>query len=529
MEKAPPEPVVSSIAAALHDVKQSKGTLSAGEQAGKEPLIPADVDRIIACTPEGLPSKAAEAALWNFALNTGARGLTCENMTVGDIIDVRASGDHPGSLLVTVNLRVTKGKPNWNQHVTVEGSPSSKSNNLNVVYWLNEHLKSKFGLDLTRFNSWRGKLSNETANARIWTWSRDSMREFIKSRSVSAGYPEGLFGFHSFRSGFISSALIKCGSNGEHLRAALELCAVVGDWKPFQRAQMGYVKRSTIKTIVSTRLVMPNEDGQSVNFFDPALTDPEAYHGIQLAEPTWNKDTNFRAFKQDVDRRFYNETLSNDDNSSLNAKCWRNACHAFVKRRPHLEKKASKLCESNPNWINSLSRWTVERNARSKVGREYFANALNEDFSRLSELVEEFVGYVRDDIDLVNPLRRNNYPKRDSVSMNVLNQAKRYTTGHRRRVPWTLDQDTALVRLKLKYSSQRPTPWRKIAPKIALRTNVDCKDRWRNLMIIHGGDAQAVFSMYASAQTVAVDSTDDDDESAEEEIVDVEMIDVSLF
>ena len=66
------------LARAIRDVKNSRHHVSDGQ--GKEPLIVPDVKRLIESTPEGLPTKAAESSLWLFALSTGARGVTCENI-----------------------------------------------------------------------------------------------------------------------------------------------------------------------------------------------------------------------------------------------------------------------------------------------------------------------------------------------------------------------------------------------------------------------------------------------------------------
>ncbi len=54
---------------ALKDVKNSKTHLRSTE--GKEPAIVLDIQRIIECTPAGIPTKAEEASLWLTALSTG--------------------------------------------------------------------------------------------------------------------------------------------------------------------------------------------------------------------------------------------------------------------------------------------------------------------------------------------------------------------------------------------------------------------------------------------------------------------------
>lgn len=56
---------------------------------------------IIKATPEFLASKAEEAALWLFALYTGARSITATAVCLSDL--------HFMNGILRVNLRVTKG------------------------------------------------------------------------------------------------------------------------------------------------------------------------------------------------------------------------------------------------------------------------------------------------------------------------------------------------------------------------------------------------------------------------------------
>jgi hypothetical protein len=56
------------------------------------------------------------------------------------------------------------------------------------------------------------------------------------------------------RAGFICSAIISANSS-EQQRAVFEDCAMIAGWRPYQWAQMKYVKESQTRTVVSTRVV----------------------------------------------------------------------------------------------------------------------------------------------------------------------------------------------------------------------------------------------------------------------------------
>lgn len=91
-------------------------------KSSKEPAISSDLKRII----DGFPitqSKLMVASLYLFAMPVGARAITASNVELRDIKAVRKL--RTGNLLVSVELRVTKGNDNWNHPVTIEGDPQS--------------------------------------------------------------------------------------------------------------------------------------------------------------------------------------------------------------------------------------------------------------------------------------------------------------------------------------------------------------------------------------------------------------------
>lgn len=316
------EDINESIALAIRDVKRSPSQLKGPD--GKAPATLSDVKIIIEKTPEGVPTKAAESSLWLFALTTGARAITCFNVQVCDIINVISKAGS-GNVLIQILLRVTKGNQNWGHTVTVEGDPKKKSN-LNIAFWLNEHLKQRFGLQLESFHMW----PEQPNFANIWSWSKDSMRQLFKTRADFAGFPYTKFSFHSLRAGFICTAIMNAGISNDAIKAVLEHTAYVAGWVPGQTAQMRYVKDCVKRSIVSSRLVLSAEELESDGIVDKVLTTSENFHNIKLGPSKWQSDTNYKMFQYLVEKAFTKEDLPEREKNSLCQKCWRNAFNRFV-------------------------------------------------------------------------------------------------------------------------------------------------------------------------------------------------------
>src|SRR3989338_8073846 len=175
--------------------------------SGKAPALLSDVRYIINRIPNTRPLKNMEASLFLFAVNVGARALTCDGVRICDIRSVQPS-EISGLHLVQVRLMVTKGNPQWNHLVSIEGSLTNAADD-DAVYWLNTLMFNYHKLPLEHFSTWREAERENTT--KLWHFSKDSMREHFKKCSIYSGYPALLFAFHSLRAGFMCSAL--CNSN----------------------------------------------------------------------------------------------------------------------------------------------------------------------------------------------------------------------------------------------------------------------------------------------------------------------------
>ena len=218
---------------------------------GKPPLLSFDVAELIKRIPDTLSFKAMEASLFLFALHTGSRAITCENIHYGDIVGI--TDDPRGAIRVTIMENVTKGDYSWNHLVTIEGF-TDISHPLDAVYWLNKHTVSSIGMTLRQIAD-RSYGPHTFDNQTVWPLARDAMRERIKTRLVQAGFPKGRWSFHSLRSGHICTCLVAAGADPEKRTAVLEVTAIVAGWQVYGRAQRGYIKHVAERTIVSSRLI----------------------------------------------------------------------------------------------------------------------------------------------------------------------------------------------------------------------------------------------------------------------------------
>lgn len=82
---------------------------------------------------------------------------------------------------------------------------------------------------------------------------------------MNAGYPNFLFTFHSFRSGFICTVVMKNNLDETERTAVFEVVSQVAGWSDKSRCMHGYVKEALKKTIVTTRLTN-NPDHQLANY-----------------------------------------------------------------------------------------------------------------------------------------------------------------------------------------------------------------------------------------------------------------------
>ena len=288
---------------------------------GKPPLCTFDVEELIKRIPDSLSSKELEASLFLFALHTGSRALTCENVRLGDLEQLEVDNTSGLACLVVI-LRVTKGNPNYNHPVKLEGY-LTRPHPLDAVYHLNRYLQQRFGLSLTDLVT---ETPHPYASKPLWPLARDAMRERLKKRLVQAGFPSDRWAFHSLRSGFICSALLTAGADQGRRTSVLETTAVVAGWAVYGRAQRAYIKTVAQRSIVASRLLglgigldasdttqqtSSNSTVAAVGFVKQNFTS-ETFHGFKFKDPTFHIGMFQKELRRKFNAPFLEHTLSEE-------------------------------------------------------------------------------------------------------------------------------------------------------------------------------------------------------------------------
>ena len=220
-------------------------------RGGMHPIIPDDVARMISAMDFRNPLSFSLAALFTFALSTGARGNSCGNVHLADLGPFYESEDSYCILVVT--LVKLKGRPLEKLQLSLAGRPDTKSP-LDVIYWLNQHLLHNFAISLKDLVSKKGTESLKW-DALLWPYKTDTMTQYLKLRLQAAGLPNTQFGFHSFRSGFLASCLIQGEKRGESISDVLVRCALITGWKALGSIEFSYIREAARRRILPTNMI----------------------------------------------------------------------------------------------------------------------------------------------------------------------------------------------------------------------------------------------------------------------------------
>ncbi|KAK2946789.1 hypothetical protein BLNAU_18247 [Blattamonas nauphoetae] len=288
-----PESVVLAIKQSLERVWNMKSKRNGS--GGKPPLIVPDMVRILEHIPDCLVEKPFDASLFLFGLCTGARASSCAGIQLADIERIICLSES-SVLLVTIRLRKMKGHHGEDQIVTLEGDVCAKAT-LNVVFWLEAHLQQEFGISLINRDRWEELVDTR---CRLWDTGVDNMTIRLQNRAFQAGYPLKYFGFHSLRSGFISSALLKAGDNDARRTRVMEQTAIVARWVPFSKVQMAYIKSAAIGMHVANRLPLPDDCLHSTNVLESVLSNSEIFHNQELFAIPWSGGETLECFQKHV-------------------------------------------------------------------------------------------------------------------------------------------------------------------------------------------------------------------------------------
>ena len=488
--------------AVLQSIKQALRMLNTNPRVkkkgrGKEPLCSFDVKELVSRIPLNYPSRYLDASLFLFALHTGSRALTCEGIRIGDIEAVEVDRTL-GSTYVVILQRITKGSKNWDHPVCIEGY-LDKEDPLDAVYYLNKHLESYIGKGLIALGD-----KNEASpydSRQLWPLSKDAMRERIKIRLKQAGFPDtSRWAFHSLRSGHICSCLMAAGADPGRRASVLETTAVVAGWRPYGKAQMGYIKKVAERLIVSSRLLglgsglnkgvmsPPAELHNQLTHSDRTTTthliaaaasspsvastgyvrvvdNSEQFHNIKLLTPNFGLKPLLDEVRKLFGERFDLNDVDRHRCEEYKHICYKNILVLWGKR------------EAGNTKVETTSEWEVYR----KRGHDIVVRKLTAGISP-KEIVEDLMKDFPDiskSLTTVPDKKPRRHPRDSSSSSAPSRETIVGSTGKksRRRIAWREWEDNIL-----KNAKQDGVPFSKILKSLPDRLLGDCYDRWKYLV-----------------------------------------------
>eukprot|EP00770_Monocercomonoides_exilis_P016345 MONOS_16299.1-p1 / transcript=MONOS_16299.1 / gene=MONOS_16299 / organism=Monocercomonoides_exilis_PA203 / gene_product=unspecified product / transcript_product=unspecified product / location=Mono_scaffold01628:4578-5801(-) / protein_length=408 / sequence_SO=supercontig / SO=protein_coding / is_pseudo=false len=365
-----------------------------------------------------------------------------------DIVRVFAK---PGStfLKVTFNVECGKGYRMDDHCVTLEGDICSKSS-LNFIWWFEQYLVQEFGLSLTRFDEWSLK---DLGWERVWGLRKGAMRVRIQKRAKQAGYPDKLFGFHSLRSGFLCSALLKIGNNPLKRESVLETASFIAKWKFGGPTEEEYVSRTTKATIISNRTNFPNDVLESEEPFALDLSNPTVFHNVEIKRSEWRIESILDTFRFYVLQIIKFTCWKFGYPSSYISKLHSMAAAKFVKAHDIKRKK-------NQTAIHAC--------------KEYILQLVKTSGGDLINLANEYLSQIDDYLDGKIMLEVSNFKPKEKLKEN---REVNPITSCKTRIKWTRMEDDVLMKGLLDNKS-----FEEISKELKCRSGNSCRDRLRNIL-----------------------------------------------
>ena len=242
------------------------------EGSGKVPCFYPVLLYILDLVPSDYKNREFYFSAFLFGLCSGQRYITISNVKVSDISRTYTSENNKFG--VTIIARITKCNRDWNQSFNLEGSLEYNENEVNqmdAVYWLNQHLKLAHRLDLKDFGkkNWEKNQSYLLGDINKMSvhYSKPVTYQNLyltwKLFCGKAGIPIGWFGLHSFRSGFYCQSLLNTSSKYISIDTMNELTQMLAGWRQKRDQEVyfkpimselttisGYIKDPTIEMLV---------------------------------------------------------------------------------------------------------------------------------------------------------------------------------------------------------------------------------------------------------------------------------------
>ncbi|KAL6077808.1 hypothetical protein QOT17_000890 [Balamuthia mandrillaris] len=379
----------------------------------------------------------------------------------------------------------------------------------------------------------------------------------LQDQAVQAGYPEGLFSFHSLRAGFLCTALILEGlQEGHSQNNVLDTTALITDWVSRGRSQQVYVKDTLKHAIVANRLVSnvtthPHSSSFSSSsslsssssvatttadyhppqhcIIAPELVTKEAFHNLSsdaLQQSNWSADTNYQSFIHAVCQRpsaqlEHTDLPTKDQQIRFYCSLWLECCTAWVENHPD---------EFDKDVLAEAAATYEAKNNLLFLCHQHISSILQSFFSGLNELVDEFVALILPELVNGSPIHKAFLTPHQEQSSSFLaslsddddkirralqqqqllsSQLKYWKNGHQQRITWQAPE----IRRLVTWCLCDEWSWLEFAKHLPTqhRTNNDCYDKWRNLLTEFSNNLDTLKAKYLVAHDEDFDKSDDDD------------------
>ena len=413
-------------------------------RGGMLPIIPDDVSRMVEAMDFRDPKSYALAALFTFALSTGARGNSCSNVRLCDLGPLYEKDD--SSCLLVVTIVKLKGRPTEKLQLTLAGSLTVRSP-VDVVYWLNQHLVHTFHVSLPKLLE-TPESSGVNYQSLLWPYSTDAMTQYVKSRLEAGGMSSEQFGFHSFRSGFLASSLIQGEKRGEPISDVLVRCALVTGWKALGSVEFSYIREAARRRILPTNMIGTTS---AEPFMKPSsMDDPDAgdasqwrhansfeYHIFKKPVPTRKR----KSFLFQI-KRFLSDTLWVKDASESANRKYIDACYLWSLRR-----LGKGLFEIGEYAEEDLSRFKTKTGLYRHLGFEYLDRETRSHPETFEVLAEEIITELRNNGKIKTSLPPVEEKPSQNRSLTVAPRifTERRTGRCRKRLEWSETEERRLV------------------------------------------------------------------------------------
>ena len=395
---------------------------------------------------------------------------------------------------IQMDLRLQKGMTYSNHCVSLDGRIDNESPK-NFIYYFNRHLKNKFGITLSTFNLLKKEgLLKSIENEKIWNLNNHSMRSRFQQRAYEAGYPKKLFGIHSLRSGFLCSSLLQGKLRPGNSDNVMEPTAIVGHWKPYSKSQCKYIKRSLRGSIVANRLVDPNpsyddhsmfsdEDLSSLPLIKDCLKVPGIFHGIELSNKRVDLSRNMDDFYNRLKRQLYNPSKTKKQNLKTYERKHTKVLLEIYNKIPDLANTFEQAFqEKYPEHLSTKDKCTAVKLCQIK---QYIKDGMIHDINFADHIfsLTNIVQVKKIDREVVvvdfqgNLVPDHCYPRSEHTTC-------------RDRTPWSEEEERILLA-----AVARKNKWKAISNLLRdagyVRTNVDCKDKYRNILDLRKRNAES--------------------------------------